>query len=506
MKLKQLSKEIESLRRKNSVLMRKNCEMKKDLTESKKNSLSLFRSNETVKMFIDPCSGAIIDSNQACFRFYGYSRDDFLKMHLSEISLFPEKQLRNDLFRAKKGWLHELKDKHRLANGEMRDVALKVSPVQYNRKSIIFVVVEDRSQLKRAEDLLSYQIEQQQLMPDYVRSEVVLRSKSCELGALLNNIQVQIWCLQDEGTYGQVNAAHAAFLGYERHQVEYQSLHVVFSRERARQNIAKNREIFAQKSRKSYEQWSENGQGQERLLRFIKTPLFDADGNVEFVVCSAEDITKQKLAEEALHKTNRLLKIKSNQDGLTGISNRRCFEEAFSREWRRCKRSALQIALVLVDIDHFKAFNDQYGHQAGDKCLKQVACALKQSVHRSADFVARYGGEEFAILLPETGLEGAVNVAEKARMNVASLQIPHKFGNPEEVVTVSVGAAVTLPGTGVGGSSGYSFLAAVDRALYRAKDKGRNRIECVGLDANSGLNVNRGSDPQIPCEQVPLAG
>ncbi|MCF8038156.1 MAG: diguanylate cyclase [Desulfohalobiaceae bacterium] len=480
----QLSKEIESLQRQNSKLTRQNREIQEELRESKKSSLLLFTSNETAKLFIDPCSGAIVNANQAGLQFYGYSRDDFLKLHLRDLSLFPEDQQKRDLMRAGKGWLREMTDTHRLASGELRAVTLKVSPIKYNRKMVIFVVVEDRSQLMRAEELLSSQIEQQQFGPEHDQSEVALRSKSGELEALLNNIQVQIWCLQDEETYGLANAAHARFLGLERHQIEYQSLFRIFNRETARENVVKNREIFEKKSRICYDEWCENGHGQKRLLRFIKTPLIDEEQNREYLVCSAEDITEQRMAQEALHKTNRLLEIKSNQDGLTEISNRRCFEDVYIREWRRSKRSALQISLVMVDIDHFKSFNDQYGHQAGDRCLKQVAYALKQSVHRSADFVARYGGEEFVILLPETDLEGTVNVAEKARMNVASLQIPHEFSGVEEVVTISVGAAVTLPMNGVSDDSGDSFLAAVDKALYLAKDKGRNRIECVEFNAN----------------------
>jgi diguanylate cyclase (GGDEF)-like protein len=175
-----------------------------------------------------------------------------------------------------------------------------------------------------------------------------------------------------------------------------------------------------------------------------------------------------------LDEANRELTRLSAADGLTGIANRRCFDEALSREWRRAARSGTSISLLVADVDHFKQFNDGYGHQVGDECLKAVARALECQLRRPTDLVARYGGEEFAAILPETDADGAARVAEAMRAAVASLAITHRFSTTAAMVTISVGVASMQPGRA--DDSGFvGLLQAADRALYRAKHAGRNR-------------------------------
>ena len=171
-------------------------------------------------------------------------------------------------------------------------------------------------------------------------------------------------------------------------------------------------------------------------------------------------------AIESLHRI-------STQDGLTGISNRRHFDETLALEWRRAARSRSPLSLLMLDIDYFKAFNDAAGHQAGDDCLRRVAQALGENLHRAADLVSRYGGEEFAILLPETDADAARALAESLREYIESLDIPHP-ASPLGHVTVSIGLTCVTPprdGTNVG-----DFIRAADGALYDAKRSGRNRV------------------------------
>jgi diguanylate cyclase (GGDEF)-like protein len=177
-----------------------------------------------------------------------------------------------------------------------------------------------------------------------------------------------------------------------------------------------------------------------------------------------------------LEKTNHELQRLSAIDSLTGIANRRRFDEAMLCEWRRCSRSGKPLSLLMLDVDLFKLFNDHYGHQMGDECLKIVAHTLAETTQRPNDMVARYGGEEFATVLPETNAEGALAVGEAMRADIEGLRIDHAWSSVSQVVTISVGAACVIPPRD--GEAGiYALIKAADDALYRAKEAGRNRVE-----------------------------
>jgi diguanylate cyclase (GGDEF)-like protein len=175
---------------------------------------------------------------------------------------------------------------------------------------------------------------------------------------------------------------------------------------------------------------------------------------------------------EALLKANRRLEVQATEDPLTGLANRRSFDEALTLESRRAAREQTPLSLLLFDLDHFKRFNDTYGHVAGDRCLRAVSDALKHRAQRPGDLVARYGGEELAIILPNTDLEGARNVADLLLGRIHALNIPHRT-SPHARVTASVGAA-TLHGNAAQGGE-LKLVEAADRALYKAKEGGRNR-------------------------------
>lgn len=173
-----------------------------------------------------------------------------------------------------------------------------------------------------------------------------------------------------------------------------------------------------------------------------------------------------------LEKKNKELQRLSSLDGLTGIANRRRFDEYLEQEWMRAARGNKTLSLILTDIDHFKTYNDNYGHQGGDEVLRRVAQAIENGAHRPGDLVARYGGEEFAIILPDTEPGGAASVAEAIRQSVERLNIPHGFSTAADHVTLSLGVASIIPREG---GLPATLIEAADEALYEAKHSGRNR-------------------------------
>ena len=192
----------------------------------------------------------------------------------------------------------------------------------------------------------------------------------------------------------------------------------------------------------------------------------------------------KKRTEELMIANAELQRI-SFLDGLTGIANRRYFDEFLEREWQRSKRDNTSLALIMLDVDYFKNYNDTYGHIVGDECLKIIADILKTTIKRSTDLVVRYGGEEFAIVLPDTNVQGARMVGERIRSSIEKLGIQHKTSPINGIVTASLGIAVavtakdTLP---------IKIVAAADEALYQAKQSGRNQVKVA--DNSEGVTMH----------------
>ena len=184
------------------------------------------------------------------------------------------------------------------------------------------------------------------------------------------------------------------------------------------------------------------------------------------------ELLKRQLVEKKLLNLNQQLGKLAAVDGLTQVANRRIFDEFLTREWQRGQREKHPLALILCDIDFFKFYNDNLGHQAGDFCLRQVAQAITKTVKRPADLVARYGGEEFAVILPQTVGQNALQVAETIRLHVKHLSLPHPKSAVGDYVSLSLGIASLIP------QAKYSqkqLIIAADHALYQAKKQGRDR-------------------------------
>lgn len=189
------------------------------------------------------------------------------------------------------------------------------------------------------------------------------------------------------------------------------------------------------------------------------------------------EMLKRKRREKQLLDLAQEMEQLSHRDGLTGLTNRRRFEHIIHREWNRMKRDRQPLAILMIDIDFFKQYNDNLGHVEGDACLKAVAGCIRDAIHRPADFVTRYGGEEFAVVLPQTDAEGAASVAAGLQEQLADLNIAHPASDVGGgLVTVSIGVAALVPNNE---GSPEILLSAADSALYVAKKKGRNRVEVL---------------------------
>ncbi|WP_426422700.1 sensor domain-containing diguanylate cyclase [Bradyrhizobium genosp. A] len=219
--------------------------------------------------------------------------------------------------------------------------------------------------------------------------------------------------------------------------------------------------VYRQRHRDKGEIWAE--------AALHVTPASDS-GEIDGVVAVMRDITEQKDLQDKLASL-------AATDALTGLANRRAFDERLADEWARARRDGTQLSLLLIDVDHFKKFNDYYGHLAGDGCLRALGRILSAIARRPADLAARYGGEEFAVLLPNTGPDGCAEVGEGIRQALHDLAMLHAQNPPSRLVTVSVGAATSLPSQA---SDSSTLVAAADRALYAAKDSGRDRLVVSG--------------------------
>jgi diguanylate cyclase (GGDEF)-like protein/PAS domain S-box-containing protein len=237
--------------------------------------------------------------------------------------------------------------------------------------------------------------------------------------------------------------------------------------------------VEKQRDFQQYEMRFTHPSGELRTIAVSQHLVRDSQGDCIAMEGILEDITERKQAEQALKQLNAQLEKQATQDSLTQIANRRKMEAVLQQEWKRCQRHHQPMTLILLDIDHFKPYNDNYGHPQGDECLRQVSQVLQTCATRPEDLVARYGGEEFLLILPNTEQSGAVTVAQHIQACIAELGIPHDYSPVSTVVTVSLGIAVVAPV-----SRGLTYNAAIllaDQSLYKAKQT-RNTYHVEVLD------------------------
>ena len=220
-------------------------------------------------------------------------------------------------------------------------------------------------------------------------------------------------------------------------------------------------------------------------MDYIKKPISKVEllARVSSALKLRKEI-KQRNAREAeleeatreLKKANKELERLASMDGLTGLANRRLFDQTLEKESKRAQREDNQLGLLMLDIDHFKYYNDTYGHQAGDECLKKLSAKMREILYRPGDMAARYGGEEFAVILPNTDQKGIKEVAERLRQEIKDLELEHKESPISEYVTVSIGAVCAKP---CQQAEPDKIVQAADKALYLAKEAGRDQVKVV---------------------------
>ena len=228
------------------------------------------------------------------------------------------------------------------------------------------------------------------------------------------------------------------------------------------------------------------------ITKPISPPIVKARVKNHLELKRSRDLLQQLAME--LHEKNRKLEILAREDGLTGLANRRHFDEVLDAEIKRALRTHQYLSLILCDVDFFKKYNDQYGHVAGDKCLQSIGEVMRISFKRAGDLPARYGGEEFAAILPDTHPEQGAQLAERLRQEMIARALPHEVTGVLEVVTLSIGV--------VGGKASKSrdaewFIREADQALYRSKENGRNQVTAVSYDGPrvKGVSAVEADDP-----------
>lgn len=567
-----------------------------DITEQKKYEESLharekiyhtiFEKSRAVKLLIDPNDGMIVDANSAAADFYGYSLEDLKKLKISDINVLSEEKIKEEMLNAHTEKRNYFNFKHRVANGELRDVEVYSSPLTVGGRSLLHSIIHDISDRKKMEAALTENEQNIKILLDTMTEGVALNeiiyddsgemidykilnvNKAFYSMADYSNVEVigsyatnlygmspefiktfwrghqdmrttvftEMWSQLHNKCYfiatspfvdgkfvttflditERKNAETALaefnrdfenflkettdFIYFKDRESRFrfcsQSLANITGHANWRDLIGKNDlEVFPADTAKIYyeEELPIFGEGKSLLgkidpyydaegnIGYVSTnkwPLFDNNKNVVGIFGISRDITERKRMEEQLESTklalenaNIELEKLSNTDVLTAIGNRRYFEKIFEKECLRSRRNNSPLSILIIDIDDFKNYNDHFGHLKGDVCLKIVAKAIAGLARRAPDLAARWGGEEFIVLLPETNLSEAWVVAENIRTHVQELALPHPMARAANVVTISVGVS----------SWGYEdpqeLISRADKALYAAKNNGRNRVE-----------------------------
>jgi len=302
-----------------------------------------------------------------------------------------------------------------------------------------------------------------------------LKESELRFKRLADNARVMIYRMSiPDGVYEYVSPSSTRIFGI-RPEVFYQKPLIIkelISPDFKSYFEAEWKKLLAGLMSATYEYQIIHRDGSLRWLHQDNHMVCDRHGKVLAIEGIIADITDQKRVEKELEHFSYV-------DGLTGIANRRAFDNMYAREWYRSMRNSSPLSLIMVDVDLFKQYNDQYGHMKGDDALKVVASCLSENIKRASELVARYGGEEFIIVLPDTDAERALQLAETCRITMIDRMIPFESSTVSPQLSISLGVSTVIPSQDVNSSA---LLDEADKALYRAKGKGRNRVENIDLD------------------------
>lgn len=444
-----------------------NQRLNKDNQLEKEKMQLIFNTGPDAAMIIRLEDSALIDMNAGFTSLFGYSREEALNQQPSLATIW-RSQAAFDQF------IHTLRSEESCENMEElfssksgRNFYGMISARQIVIQDVLhsITIIRDITKRKEAEQAL-------------MESEEQYRS-------ILNASPDDITITDLDGYILIMSPAAKDMFGYSEDVHQYSGMHILDfilpeDIDRAKASILK---------------MHHDGASRPSAYRGVRQDgsIFDIEMNSGFVrntegepirmVFIVRDVTERKLAEQQIQALVQQLEIEKNTaqlhamtDSLTGLYNRRYFDLVLKTEFYRLKRSNMTLSLIMLDIDHFKKYNDTYGHLSGDQCLKKVSHTLKIAVGRTTDTVARYGGEEFMVILPETDAQGAMNVAERIRSSIEALKVVHAASDTAPYVTVSLGVVSVNPAHVL---TPQYIVETVDKALYAAKNSGRNRIEVM---------------------------
>jgi diguanylate cyclase (GGDEF)-like protein/PAS domain S-box-containing protein len=335
--------------------------------------------------------------------------------------------------------------------------------------------------------------EDEESLREMYRSLEAMGEANAIAAAVISNSSEAVMVMDAALRIESVNPAFEAITGYPAVEAIGHSPKILFSGRHDDEFFRRLHERVDADGHWSGEIWNKRRGGEIYPQQSSINLLRDANGRITHYATVFSDNTERNRLEARLREL-------STTDGLTGIANRRAFDAAVGQEWSRAARGSRPLSLAMIDIDHFKAYNDLHGHPGGDECLRQVARAIAATSRRASDFTARYGGEEFAVILPELGPQAAAALAERIRAAVESLALPHGASQTAGVVTISIGVATLEPGANEGEVfAAQKLIDQADRALYAAKSAGRNRVGQAPAAGRSTPSARAAAhDPSIP--------
>ncbi|MBN1468408.1 MAG: diguanylate cyclase [Fusobacteriaceae bacterium] len=346
--------------------------------------------------------------------------------------------------------------------------------IKYDNQDALIIFLDEISHVKQLENLLM--------------------EKDNFLQNILENTNCLIYTKTLEGKFNFANSKWREFLQLDYHEFIGKKHEEVFNNKSNIQfenidlELIKNNSIF------EIEEIIEKN-NEKNYFSSIKFPLKDIYNNIIGIGNISTDITSYKITENKIEELAKLLKVerdyalkKSTTDALTEVYNRGHFDEMLVKEFHMLKKYNFPLSLIMLDIDYFKKYNDYYGHQKGDECLRKVAQTIKNTVQKTIGTIARYGGEEFVIILPNISNEKAFIIAENIRINISNLELEHKNSPISKFVTVSLGVSTAYKNTII---SGEHLIGMSDVALYNAKEEGRNRTR------TASINLNQIEDPNF---------
>lgn len=439
--------------------------------QKEKDKLQLIFNTNIDAQFISRLEDSlIVDVNDNFSNLTGYSKEEVIGISIEDISFWKNnedyqffiKELKENGICKNKEFIFNRKDKTEFIG------MISTGVINIDSQEHFISSIRDITDKKKAEDAL-------------IESEEKYRS-------ILNASPDDITITDLEGTILMISPAAKEMFGYNFEFEDFIGLKfldfiVPEDVDRAKKNI---QGMFKGANFKSNEYRAVRRDKSIFDIEVNSRLIYDASGAPTKMVFIIRDITERKLAEAQIQRLLQQLEIEKNiaqqnsiTDCLTGLGNRRYFDETLEKEFSRLKRSGAKLSLIMIDIDYFKKYNDTYGHIAGDRCLEMIAKKLKTIIQRKSDTVVRYGGEEFIVILPETDKNGAKILGEKLRKEIEELAIPNTASDISKYVTISLGVVTVTPSKL---ASQEEALRFVDETLYSAKERGRNRCVFSSID------------------------